>query len=37
MYGHWSPRRAHAEYRAHQELVAAEIARLKTGEPVLEN
>jgi MFS family permease len=35
MHGHWSPKKSHAEYRAHQQLVAAEIARLEpTGQPV---
>jgi hypothetical protein len=29
MHGHWSARKAHAEYQEHQEMVAAEISRLK--------
>ncbi|MGH3250834.1 MAG: MFS transporter [Trebonia sp.] len=33
MHGHWRPSRAHAEYRAHQALIAAEIARLHAAEP----
>lgn len=33
MYGPWSPKKAHAAYREHQNLVAAEIARLKEAEP----
>jgi MFS family permease len=37
MHGHWHPRKARAELRVHQELVAAEIARLKAAEPVLED
>ena len=37
MYGHWNPKKAHAEYREHQAIVAAEIARLKAGEPVMES
>lgn len=37
MHGHWRPSKARAEYRAHQELVAAEIARLKAAMPALEN
>jgi MFS family permease len=37
MHGHWSPRKAHAEYQKHQEMVAAEISRLKAAEPALEN
>jgi hypothetical protein len=32
-----NPRKAHAEYREHQEMVAAEISRLKATEPALEN
>jgi MFS family permease len=37
MHGRWSPRKAHAEYQERQELIAAEISRLKTAEPALEN
>jgi MFS family permease len=37
MHGHWSPRKAHAEYEEHQEMIAAEISRLKAAEPALEN
>jgi MFS family permease len=37
MHGPWSPRKARAAYRAHQERVAAEIARLQAAEPALGN
>ncbi len=37
MHGHWRPSKARAEYRAHQDLVTAEIQRLKAAEPALEN
>jgi MFS family permease len=37
MHGHWSPGKARAEYREHQERIAAEIARLQAAEPALEN
>jgi MFS family permease len=37
MYGPWSPKKAHAEYREHQALVAAEIARLREAQPAASN
>lgn len=37
MHGHWRPAKARAEFRAHQELIAAEIQRLKSAEPALES
>ena len=36
MYGHWSPKKARAEYQAHEELVMAEIARVKAATPAAE-
>ena len=35
MHGPWSPRKARADYQAHQDKVAAEIARLQAAEPAL--
>jgi hypothetical protein len=35
MHGPWSPRKARADYAAHQEKVAAEISRLQAAEPAL--
>jgi MFS family permease len=37
MHGPWNPRKARAEFRAHQERIAAEIARLHASEPALDN
>jgi MFS family permease len=37
MHGHWSPGRARAEYRAHQERVMVEIQRLRAADPALED
>jgi hypothetical protein len=37
MHGHWRPSKARAEFRAHSERVAAELARLQGAEPALEN
>jgi MFS family permease len=37
MHGPWSPARARAEYRAHQEVVAAELRQLQAAEPALDN
>jgi MFS family permease len=37
MHGHWSPAKAHAEYRAHQVQIAAQIQQLHEAEPALDN
>jgi MFS family permease len=37
MHGHWRPSKARAELKVHQDLVAADIARLEAAEPALED
>lgn len=37
MHGQWRPSRARAEFRAHEEMIAAEMRRLEAAEPALEN